>query len=182
MASAGPSDEDTEGSVDEDFREPSQDRALSDEASEVSEPSERSGSQQRSLVILQGACRATRSCQPIGFLCEVLLGSLPPPPHMPPRRPPHPSPAAWRKLTCKHCAEEGQADDLGFLDEALLDDSDFFRDVSCSPTILPHADCKTCLLALARLHSTRSCQAHPLMLRVLDADGRRCRRRRGGYQ
>ena len=57
MAAAERSDEETEGSADEDFEEPSLDVAASDEASEVSEvseASEHSGSLERSLVVLQG--------------------------------------------------------------------------------------------------------------------------------
>ena len=60
MANAGPSDEDTEGSVDEDFHESSRDGALSDDASGVSEASGQSGSQDRSLVVLQGAVGGIR--------------------------------------------------------------------------------------------------------------------------
>ncbi len=55
MAAAERSDEETEGSADEDFEEPSLDVAASDEASEVSEEaSEQSGSLERSRVVLEG--------------------------------------------------------------------------------------------------------------------------------
>ena len=58
MAAAERSDEETEGSADEDFEEPSLDVAASDEASEVSEASEQSDSLERSLVVLEGTIEA----------------------------------------------------------------------------------------------------------------------------
>ena len=58
MAAAERSDEETEGSADEDFEEPSLELAASDEASEASDASEHSGSMHQSLVVQQGTIQS----------------------------------------------------------------------------------------------------------------------------